>query len=562
MRFSIFDKIKKTVLPRNDFIISKEQDEFIKKVLKDTESYCANSKSSTSPQKVLYIPSYYHISFPRIIDIFMATSLRIRGCEIVPVLTGFFHTKECVIYGGIYNENRKKRMTEYDYVERKIWNEFLKTKSLSLDNFRTISDIRLALEYAEQASLANYKELYYKGFPVGEKAMIVALNMSNMPEVENNKTILNQFKIHVSNIIELINAYERIFDEEKPDIVFSNVPFYYKWSVPYHIARGKNIHFYSAMLGERKNALFFQHNIDKLYDCSPAWPTFSRKSLTDCDKMTMENLINQRLQREAAHYSPYPVPNKESEEFRNLRMRISKDKPLVLFPVNVLFDAIVYQETPAFSNIIDMLIQTIDFFNQNEQYQLIIKAHPAEKLFYHKWLSSKYCLKNILVNLNRKLRNNIIFIDYDSAISTYDIIPLIDLGIAYTSSTVMEMAWFGKPVISVAECHYNSKGFTSQPNNDKEYFELINRILTDGDSQSVNERIELSKRYYLLYFGHAYVDFKMLQGSDTGVVPDRFLFESYEDLLPGRCEALDYICDSIINKLPIYGENRWPPATL
>ena len=145
----------------------------------------------------------------------------------------------------------------------------------------------------------------------------------------------------------------------------------------------------------------------------------------------------------------------------------------------------------------------------------------------------------------------------------HDLIPMIKLGIVYTSSATLEMAWAGKPVITVAKSHYYGKGFTYEPSSLDELFTLVGQILSKSESTSVIiERMELSRKYYWLYYYHARVDFKLFQGNDSDTVPARLLFNDYEELLPGKNPALDYVCDSIMNGLPIYGDRRWPPATV
>ncbi|MBM4137513.1 MAG: hypothetical protein FJ241_11890 [Nitrospira sp.] len=545
-----------------EFIISQEQDDFIKRIISDIEKYIADHKINPK-LKLLYIPSFYQIRFTRIFDIFMASSLLLRGLDVISVITGFFHPKECIIYGGIYRDNRQYNLGIYNYVETTLWVDFLKQKFVHLPDFRTTNDIEIAKEISSKVTFDNYSKIFYRDYPAGEKAAIATLNMNNLPEIIDKKEIVDQLKIHVENIVELMSAYERVFDTIKPDVVFSNIPFYYKWGLAFHIAKKRNIPFYSAFLGERKNTFFFSYNSDKLLDCSPAWLTFKERIIDNRMKEMIEDAISKRSHGNVAHFSPYPEPHKHTPEFQEMLSKIEPIKPLVFFPVNVFFDAIVFQKTPAFSNLVDMLDKTMDFFSRNSHYQLIIKAHPSERLFYNMPPQfSRYCLKNILSDLQKEAKENIIFLDYNTSISTYDLIPLINLGIVYTSSTAVEMSWFGKPVIALADSHYQSKGFTYQPESTENYFELIHKILKDGEPQSViDERIELSKKYYFLYYYHGYVDFKMLQGSDTHVVEDKLLLKSYEDLLPGKNKALDYICDSIINKLPIFGDNRWPPYT-
>lgn len=561
MQSRIFQTINNVLF--KDRIISVEQDKLVFEIADNVEKYI-KANNIQEKTKILYIPTYYQIKYTRIFDICMALSFKLRGCQIIPVITGDFYKDEDVIFGGIYNKNRDKQIQKYDLIEKKIWKDLLKTNYCYLPNFQTDRDVLTANKISERVNITNYNDCLYQGYPVGNQANIVTLNMNNMPELENDPEILRQLRTHVSNIIQLMHAYKRIIDKIQPDIIFSNVPFYYKWSIPYYIAKNQGIPFYSAMMGERKNAYLFSLNSDQMLDSSPAWNSFKEQEISEATKSQMGYVIDERIRGHFAHFTPYPKQNTENEETKKLFSEISKGKPLVFFPVNISFDAAVFRDSPAFDNLNDMINNVISFFNANEQFQLIIKAHPAETLFYNNSKDfSKYCLKNIIGNLDSKLHKNIIFLDYDSSISTYDIIPKINLGIVYTSTSAMEMSWFGKPVIAVADSHYQSKGFTYQPKSKEDFFFLINKVLSTKESNAeIQKRIELSKKYYLLFYYHALVDLKLFQGSDTGGVENKLLFRDFKELLPGKNEALDYICDSIINKLPIYGENRWPPITI
>jgi len=558
-------RVLKNYVSRRQYIVSMNQDKLIVDIIKGAKKWLlAKHRTKNSSMKMLYIPSYYMIRYPRIFDLTMALSFLLRGCRITPVLTGFFHAYECVIYGGIYNEDRKRKIKDYNKIELKIWQKLLGLNYFLLENFRNSDDIAIAQEIVKKINFNNYRDILYMGYPVGKNAAYVTCNMNNMPELINEEKIIRQLKIHASNIVELMNAYNKIFDFFKPDVVFSNVPFYYKWGVVFHIAKRKNIPFYSAKMAEKKNAFMFSRNSDRIFDCTPAWSSFKKISISSGKLESKVNeIISKRNSRNFSHFSPYPLPGSAPKELDELMKRIS-GKKTIFFPVNVFFDAVTLASTPVFNNLVEMVEEVLQFFSKHKEFQLIIKAHPAEELFdkddVHGY--GKYILRNFILERQHLVSDNIIFLDYDCPISTHDIIPIIDLGIAYVSSAVMEMSLGGKPVIAVMDCHYSSKGFTYDPKNKKDFFDLILKLLHIPESSFVvKRRVELARRYYLLFSSHAQVDLKLFQGSDTGSVEDKFLFRNFKDLLPGKNNALDYICDSIINHLDIFGENRWPPET-
>jgi len=295
-----------------------------------------------------------------------------------------------------------------------------------------------------------------------------------------------------------------------------------------------------------------------------AWESFKNQKLDEKTNRFAEEVISKRIKNEVSYSLTFPKTDKNSPEFQEFYNKIDKSKPVVFFPVNLAFDAVVFLKSNIFDSIVDMIKAVIIYFNANPQYQLIIKAHPAESFWsMENSEASKYKLKNIINNLGLKLNNNIMFLNYDTKVSTYDIIPIIDIGLTYTSSTAMEMAWSGKPVISSVTCHYSNKGFTYEPRNLDEFFSLIQQLTSkEQTKEEIKRRIELSKKYYLLYYYHSQVNFEAFQGNDLNSVEQCFKIQSYEEMLPGKNPALDYICDKILNKQPIYGNNNWPPLTL
>lgn len=500
-------------------------------------------------------------SYMRLFDFTMATAFRLRGAEIIPVLSDYRFSQQ--FFYGMDNPQDETQGKKYSEIEKKVWRSLLKILPLFWADYRDENDKKTADTLSRQANLGNYQSITYKGYPAGLRAAEVVANLNYIPKISDEK-LLVQVKTHISNIVELINCYERIIDDIHPDVVFSNIPFYYKWDTAYHVSVARKIPFYSVKMGGRKNTWLFTCNTRKMFDVSPAWPSFKEKELSDDTKIILDNSIASRFRGEVDAYSPYEMPGQVTDEHVILRKFISNKKPTAIFPVNVLYDAVAYQPNKCFSDITDMIFQVVAFFNQHPEYQLIIKAHPAEKLFHTQMFASfkpQYLKKFIEAN-NLNLGPNIFFLEYNSKIPMADILSLIKVGIVYTSSTAYEMAWFGKPVISIAETHYSGKGFVYEPENRDRFFQLLDQLLVKEEENSViQERIDLSKKYYWLYYYHGKVDFRLFEGSDVGLIPTKILFDSYKSLLPGENAALDYICNSILNKLPIYADNRWPPCT-
>ena len=73
-------------------------------------------------------------------------------------------------------------------------------------------------------------------------------------------------------------------------------------------------------------------------------------------------------------------------------------------------------------------------------------------------------------------------------INTYDLVEIADLGLAYTTTVGMEMAMSGVPVIVGGKTHYRGKGFTLDPASWEEYYELIDKVLSDPQQHRLTQR--------------------------------------------------------------------------
>jgi SAM-dependent methyltransferase len=513
--------------------------------------------------KILFIPSYYMIDFTVLHDFVMALSLRLRGFELAPVLTQFFYPDECTFYGGLYKGDRDEAVQGYSQIERWLWQDVLECNARELGEFVGRHDNAIANTYSEAVTLENYLSISRDNYDVGLQAAFVTNNMNNLSHLINDPGVQRQLRIHVENIVRLQFAYEKIFPELSPDLVYSNVPFYYHWGVPFHKAKQLGIPLYSAQFGERKNTFLYNRDCASLLDCSPAWETFSEQSWSKEFEDLFEYCLEKRRSGMYAHFSPQATVKSGKPPLKE-RLSIPPEKKVIYFPANLAFDAVVFRPAPSFENFFQMVGATIDFLRERPDYHLILKAHPSEKVHYQGGaLASRHCLRQHLVDQSISLPPNVTFLDCDTDLSSYEILAGTDAVVAFTSSVVVEAAWFKIPAISVADAHYNGKGFAVQPRSRTEYFDLIDRYLSKPlSAEEASQVAERSRKYFLLFSCYGSVDLGLCQGSDCGITEDKLLFDSISKLLPGENKALDYVCDSIIARQPIFGDGRWPPLTL
>jgi hypothetical protein len=86
-------------------------------------------------------------------------------------------------------------------------------------------------------------------------------------------------------------------------------------------------------------------------------------------------------------------------------------------------------------------------------------------------------------------------------VNTYDLAALADVGLAYTTTTGLEMAMTGKPVILGGRTHYRERGFTLDPNSWEEFYGILERVLADPQAHRLTqEQIETAWTYAYRFF--------------------------------------------------------------
>ncbi len=92
-------------------------------------------------------------------------------------------------------------------------------------------------------------------------------------------------------------------------------------------------------------------------------------------------------------------------------------------------------------------------------------------------------------------------IEAQDPINTYDLIELADLGMVYTTTTGMEMAMSGVPVIVAGQTHYRGKGFTLDPDSWQSHEDLVEKVLAAPAEHKLNRsQVDSAWKYAYHFF--------------------------------------------------------------
>src|SRR5690606_8487423 len=113
------------------------------------------------------------------------------------------------------------------------------------------------------------------------------------------------------------------------------------------------------------------------WDVSEEWDNVKDQPLTDAQLQ----LINEYLQSRISHKDDVYVYNfgPETDKSETLKsLNLDPSKPIYTLFTNVLWDAASAHREIAFNNPIEWVIETIEWFNNHPDKQLVVKLHPAE----------------------------------------------------------------------------------------------------------------------------------------------------------------------------------------
>jgi len=351
------------------------------------------------------------------------------------------------------------------------------------------------------------------------------------------KTALVQEAIAVSDKVGQVLA------KINPDSVIMSHGIYSTWGPAFQVLDAHNIPVLIHGRGKKRHSQVFNwnHTADS-WNVSEEWDKVKDKDLTPDELAEINEYLGSRI----THKNDVFVfnfggetSNKETFEFLGL----DENKPVYTMFTNVLWDAASAQREIAFSNPVEWVLETIRWFNEHPEKQLIVKIHPAEMI-----IGTNMPFYDIIMS-ETKPNKNIRIIQPHEKVNSWSIYNITTLGIVHTTTAGMELPLVDKPCMVVSKTHYRGKGFTIDIASNKEYFE----VLENFDPSTIDfdkNRKEAIKYAYLLFIRYQ-VPFNMFFEEVSSNIHG-YRFNTLQEYMeqPGFNE----IIDNIIQRNPIFSK--------
>lgn len=217
---------------------------------------------------------------------------------------------------------------------------------------------------------------------------------------------------------------------------------------------------------------------------------------------------------------------------------VDRSKRNVFLFSNLYWDIGLNYDDTLYRDVLEWVLDSVAMLADQPDTHLYVKPHPAE---VYGSASSGMGVVDAICARWPVLPANVSFIAPELRIKTYELFPLIDLGVVYNGTIGLEMLLKGIPVVTAGAAPYGGTGLSSEPRSREEYSRVLRGELPTPRPAQCD--VDL---YAYFYFIKAQLPWRLTER----VYADDFrgyTFASLDDLLPGRDRHLDHLCDCILH---------------
>ncbi len=506
-------------------------------------------KARSGSPRILFGPSFaiYPPSF--VLDRALSLALRLRGAQILPIYCDSIQQVECNVCGGDWGggERFAENCRNCKRISERLWRKN-PHNAIPLSEYLSASDTERIADEVANLDFAQAMAYERNSIDYGMMAKDILVNnylVATPTLIEGHEKLL---KVHLQNLLAVSLSYERILEEQKPDRVVSNDSYYGMWAIMQRLCQARSIPYYSHWPVTQNRVAFAYNDAAMNLDFTKSWPKFSNSPLTQEDNDLIEKWLGGERglvidsTRLSGHESDDPVLQK-----------ISQHKPTLVLAANVIWDLAALNKQIVFEDMIDWIIQTIEWFRGNQGFQLIIRPHPAETA---PQIPKTRETVEAAIELNRvELPENVFLLKSDASVTLSEIVNRFDTRgmVVHTTTVGYEYPAMGIPAVTTARSPYRGFGFTIDPESRQEYFSSLNSLLAEERVTVSDSSKELARKFIKFYQFHYYSNTGLFSGNPPEIS------DNFVEVLQSNEGPFAHVIDSILTGSPINGRDSWIP---
>jgi hypothetical protein len=407
--------------------------------------------------------------------------------------------------------------------------------------FLTAAERKMAVDISKSLSFEEISGFCLDGLRVGEHALAGALRFfarGTLDDEQAGETVLRHY---LQAALLTVYAARSCIDRFN----FRSASFHHGIYVPQgligEVARQKGVRIANWQVAYRKKSFIFSHHDTyhhtMLTEPVETWRNIPWSPQIESDLMTY---LKSRWQGTQDWIWFHDQPQENLKEIVK-ETGIDLSRPLIGLLTNVMWDAQLHYPANAFPNMKEWVIQTIRYFSEHPDLQLIIRIHPAE---LRGTVKSSQLMADEIHKSFPELPPNVFVIPPESQISTYALMLQCNTAIIYGTKTGVELTSMGIPVIVAGEAWIRNKGLTLDARSVPEYIQILDQLPLPRKTDK--SQLEMARKYAYHFFFRRMIPVACIQptaGASAYVVE----LKSLNELLPGSDAGLDVICNGILH---------------
>lgn len=416
--------------------------------------------------------------------------------------------------------------------------------TLGLSRFLSPADREDAISRSRDIAFGDIPRYEECGISVGEHAMAGALRFFARGSLEADVRSEAVVRRYFAAALLTARAAVKLFGENRYSVVVLNHGIYVPQGIFVDAARASGVRVVTWHPAYRKQCFIFNHG-ETYHHGLMTEPTSRWEDAAWNDDLRDRTLAYLASRWHGAsdwiRFHRDPVTDMPSI----LKATgIDLSRPVVGLLTNVVWDAQLHYPANAFPDMLTWLFDTVEWFADHPELQLVIRIHPAEVTGT---IPSRQPVADELRKQFGVLPPNIVLVLPESRLSTYALMSLCNAVLIYGTKTGVELAATGIPVVVAGEAWVRGKGITRDASSREEYLRILNAL--PFERRLPDDEIDRARRYAFHFFFRRMIPVRAVTAT-RGWPPYRVSVSDITELDRGACAGLDVICDGILDGSP------------